>query len=173
MRFSLQAGLSLAAMVVATSLGVFAQTNGKADVAAVLPDGATPLHLAVYAEDAEKTAQLIRAGANVNARNNYGVSPLAIAAKQANTTILAQLMKAGADPNDGFVPLLVVMSKTAAALLPYCASIPPRMMSARSQARGLITSEKVDDTVSGIGTPSTRNCRFAWSWRMCTCFSEP
>ena len=47
-------------------------------------------------------AQLIRAGANVNVRNNYGVSPMAIAAKQANATIIGQLMKAGADPNDTF-----------------------------------------------------------------------
>jgi ankyrin repeat protein len=100
MRLSPQGGLTLAAMVVATSLGVAAQTTGKADVNAVQPDGATALHLAVYAEDAEKTAQLIRAGANVNVRNNYGVSPLAIAAKHANTNILGQLMKAGADPND-------------------------------------------------------------------------
>ena len=100
MRFNPQGGLSLAAMVVATSLGVAAQTNGKADVNAVQPDGATALHWAVYAEDAEKTAQLIRAGANVNVRNTYGVSPLALAAKHANTNILAQLMKAGADPND-------------------------------------------------------------------------
>ncbi len=67
------------------------------------------------------------------------------------------------DPKDGFVPLFVVMSSTAAALFPYCASMPPRMMSARSQALGLITSEKVEETVSGIGTPSMRSCRLAWS----------
>jgi ankyrin repeat protein len=100
MRFTPQVGLALAAMVVAANLGVAAQTNGKADVNAVQPDGATALHWAVYAEDAEKTAQLIRAGANVNVRNDYGVSPLALAARQANTNILGQLMKAGADPND-------------------------------------------------------------------------
>ena len=110
MRLSPQVGLSLAAMVVATSLGVSAQTppapakaspladaaqrqdkqavqallKKKADVNATQPDGATALHWAVYAEDAETTALLIRAGANVNVRNNYGVSPLALAAKQAN-----------------------------------------------------------------------------------------
>jgi ankyrin repeat protein len=146
MRLSPQAGLSLAAMVVAASFGVAAQdksnsaTNAgassardaarvmgptvnhdspvadaarrqdkqavlslvakKADVNAIQPDGATALHWAVYAEDAETTAVLIRAGANVNVRNNYGVSPLAIAAKHANPNILGQLMKAGADPND-------------------------------------------------------------------------
>jgi ankyrin repeat protein len=72
----------------------------KADVNVAAPDGATALHWTVYAEDAETTALLLHAGANVNVRNMYGVSPLAIAAKQANPHILEQLMKAGADPND-------------------------------------------------------------------------
>ena len=123
MRLSPQVGLSFAAMVVASSLVVSAQTppvpakpsplaeaaqrqdkqavqallKKKADVNATQPDGATALHWAVYAEDAETTALLIRAGANVNVRNNYGVSPLSLAAKQANANILGQLMKAGAD----------------------------------------------------------------------------
>jgi ankyrin repeat protein len=150
MRVSPLPGVSLAAMIVATSLGVAAQTDGrsatgspagsprsasaaaapvvtsgpskdsplveavrrgdkqalqallkrKADVNAPAPDGATALHWAVYTEDAETTALLIRAGANVNVRNNYGVSPLALASKQVNPHILDQLMKAGADPND-------------------------------------------------------------------------
>ena len=126
MRLSPQAGLLLAAMVVATSLAVSAQTppapakvsaiadaaqrqdkhavqallKKKADVNATQPDGATALHWAVYAEDAETTALLISAGANVNVRNNYGVSPLALAAKNGNANIVGQLMKAGADPND-------------------------------------------------------------------------
>ncbi|HUP41172.1 MAG TPA: ankyrin repeat domain-containing protein [Vicinamibacterales bacterium] len=99
MRFSPQGGLTLAAMVVATSLGVAAQSNTKTDVNAIRPDGTTALHLAVYAEDAAKTAQLLSVGADVNVRNNYGVSPLALAAKHANPNILGQLMKAGADPN--------------------------------------------------------------------------
>ena len=72
----------------------------KADVNATQADGATALHWATYAEDADLTAQLIRAGAKVNVRNNYGVSPFALAAKQGNANIIGQLMKAGADPND-------------------------------------------------------------------------
>lgn len=144
MRLRSQAGLTLAATVVATSLGVAAQGSKsggtantaigarvlatplagrhqapladaarrqdkqailsllakKADVNAIQPDGATALHWAVYAEDAETTALLIRAGANVNIRNNYGVSPLAVAARHGSANIVEQLMKAGADPND-------------------------------------------------------------------------
>ena len=40
------------------------------------------------------------------------------------------------EPKPGFVPLLLVTSITAAVRFPYCASMPPRMMSARSQTRG-------------------------------------
>jgi ankyrin repeat protein len=72
----------------------------KVDVNARQPDGATALHWAAYADDAETTALLIRAGANVNVANDHGVSPLAIAARQGNANVLGQLMKAGADPND-------------------------------------------------------------------------
>jgi ankyrin repeat protein len=72
----------------------------KADVNATQPDGATALHWAVYGQDVETTALLIRAGANVNVKNNYGVSPLAVAAKHGNANLIGQLMKAGADPND-------------------------------------------------------------------------
>ena len=121
MRLRPQAGLTLAAMIVATSIGVAAQAPPapladaakrqdkqavqallakKADVNAAQPDGATALHWAAYAEDVELTAQLIRAGANVNVRNSYGVSPLAVAARNGNAAIIEQLMKAGADPND-------------------------------------------------------------------------
>jgi uncharacterized protein len=121
MRLRPRAGLSLAAIVVVTGIGVAAQTRPapiadaaqrhdkqavqtllakKADVNATQPDGATALHWAAYAEDVEMTARLIRAGANVNVRNNYGVSPLAVAAKHGNTAIIDLLMKAGADVND-------------------------------------------------------------------------
>ena len=66
----------------------------RADVNAAQNDGATALHWAAYLNDAETTGLLIRAGANVNARNNYGVSPLALASEQGNARIIEQLMKA-------------------------------------------------------------------------------
>ena len=80
--------------------GVQALLKKKADVNAPQSDGATALHWTTYLNDAETSALLIRAGANVNARNNYGVTPLAIAAEQGNVPIIDQLMKAGTDPND-------------------------------------------------------------------------
>src|SRR5688572_20606716 len=51
----------------------------KVDVNAPLPDGATALHWATHWDDLELAEQLIRAGANVNAANDYGITPLALA----------------------------------------------------------------------------------------------
>src|ERR1051326_3144661 len=48
------------------------------------PDGTTALHWAAYNDDAEIAALLVKAGANVNAVNRYGVSPLLQACKNGN-----------------------------------------------------------------------------------------
>jgi len=49
------------------------------DVNAAQIDGTTALHWAAYHDDAETAALLVRAGANVNAVNRYGVPPLSMA----------------------------------------------------------------------------------------------
>ncbi len=72
----------------------------RVDVNATQGDGATALHWAVYLNDAETTAVLIRAGANVAPPNNYGVTPLGLASQNGNAAIIAQLLAAGVDPND-------------------------------------------------------------------------
>ena len=61
-----------------------------ADVNVPQNDGATALHWAAYLNDADTADLLIRAGANVNARNNFGVSPLAIASEQGNAAIIGE-----------------------------------------------------------------------------------
>lgn len=71
----------------------------RADVNAALPDGTTPLLLAVHAEDLGTVDALIRAGARVNAANRYGLTPLQLASSGGNTAIVTRLLKAGADPN--------------------------------------------------------------------------
>ena len=72
----------------------------QTDVNAAQGDGATALHWAVYLDDADVTALLIRAGADVTAPNNYGVTPLGLASKNGNAAIITQLIRADADPND-------------------------------------------------------------------------
>ena len=48
---------------------------------------------------AEVVDLLIRAGAQVEAKNVYGVTPLALASAQGNTPIVERLLAAGANPN--------------------------------------------------------------------------
>ena len=62
-------------------------------------DGTTALHWAVYHDDAEAVRLLVRARANANALNRYGVPPLALASTNGNAAIVALLLEAGADAN--------------------------------------------------------------------------
>ena len=51
-------------------------------------DGTTALHWAVRANDAELVASLLRAGANANATNRYGIMPLWLAATNGSAPIV-------------------------------------------------------------------------------------
>ena len=63
------------------------------------PDGTTALHHAVNRDDLPMVDALIRARANVAARNRYGFSPLTLAAVNGNAAVLRRLITAGADPS--------------------------------------------------------------------------
>ena len=63
------------------------------------PDGTTPLHLAVRADDLAKVDKLLASGADAKAANRYGITPLYLACENANPAIIKRLLKAGADPN--------------------------------------------------------------------------
>jgi len=82
-------------VVLAVALGVSVSAAGP-DVPA--PDGTTALHRAVSVNDAQKSEGLIRAGANVNAANRYGVTPLSLAAANGNARLLDLLIMSGASP---------------------------------------------------------------------------
>ena len=94
-------GVFALAATVSASGGTMAAQRASATVAAnvVEPDGTTALHRAVHRNDPKAVADLIRAGADVNAANRYGVPPLSLAATNGNAAILELLLKAGANPN--------------------------------------------------------------------------
>jgi uncharacterized protein len=71
----------------------------KADVNAVLPDGATALHWAANADDLDTVNLLIQAGADVKVKDRYGFTPLYFAATNGNAAVIRKLLEAGADPN--------------------------------------------------------------------------
>jgi ankyrin repeat protein len=75
-------------------------------------DGTTALHWAVYNDDAMLVERLIAAGADVNAKNDYGATPLSQAAVVGDVQVIRRLLKAGADvesPNaDGQTALMVL-----------------------------------------------------------------
>jgi len=82
----------------------------RADVNAPAADGATALHWAAYADDADLVDRLIRAGADARAANQYGVTPLSLACANGSLGIVDRLLEAGADPNgalpEGETPLM-------------------------------------------------------------------
>ena len=59
------------------------------------PDGTTPLHKAVLANDLPGVQKLLRSGANPSAANRYGVTPLSLAAVNGNAALIEILLKAG------------------------------------------------------------------------------
>jgi ankyrin repeat protein len=60
------------------------------------PDGTTPLHWAVRANDIDAAQRLLHAGANPDAANRYGVTPLSLAAENASAPLIQALLQAGA-----------------------------------------------------------------------------
>ncbi|MCY2973583.1 MAG: ankyrin repeat domain-containing protein [Planctomycetota bacterium] len=74
-------------------------------------DGMTALHWAVYHNNSEAVANLLRRKANVNAATRYQVTPLAIACTQTQTSSLKLLLEAGADVEfrspGGETPLMI------------------------------------------------------------------
>jgi ankyrin repeat protein len=79
------------------------------------PDGTTPLHWAAHDGDAAKVDALIRAGADVNARNRFSSTPLYEAVLEGHTEVMRKLLKAKADPNvanEGGMTVLMFIART-------------------------------------------------------------
>ncbi len=115
MRRAVPAALAVAVLVrVAAAAGdarlIEAAKAGRADVVRALiqqhvdvntrePDGTTPLHWMVRADDVDSARLLIRAGASIDVTNRYGVTPLALAAANGSPRMLTLLVGNGADVN--------------------------------------------------------------------------
>jgi uncharacterized protein len=69
------------------------------DVNAVQPDGSTALAWASHWDDLESADLLIRAGADVNRANQYGVAPLTLACTNGSPAMVEKLLVARANPN--------------------------------------------------------------------------
>lgn len=83
--------------------------------AAVAADGTTALHWAVHHGDRAEVERLLKAGADVRARNDYGATPLSQAAVLGNAALIERLLKAGADvesANDDGQTALMLVART-------------------------------------------------------------
>jgi ankyrin repeat protein len=69
------------------------------DVNVPQTDGTTALAWAAQQDDVETADLLIRAGAKVDAANDYGATPLWMACANGNAAMIETLLKAGADPS--------------------------------------------------------------------------
>src|SRR5678816_4414767 len=69
----------------------------RVDVNAPEPDGTTALHWAVQRNDIDLVTRLIRAGAKVNVKNDFGSTPMSEAAVVASAPLLEALLDAGGD----------------------------------------------------------------------------
>ena len=86
-----------------------------ADVNEAQPDGATPLHWAVYRVDRELVATLLKKGAKPNVLNKYGASPLGEAVRVASPEMVGMLLEVGADAtvaNDDGQTALMLAART-------------------------------------------------------------
>jgi hypothetical protein len=60
-------------------------------------DGTTPLHWAAHDGDLARVTQLLKAGADARAVNDYGATPMSEAAERGDAALIRVLLKAGAD----------------------------------------------------------------------------
>src|ERR1700678_1490906 len=82
-----------------------------ADVKEAQPDGARPIHWAVYHVDYELLGALLAKKAKVNVANEFGSTPIAEAASLGDARMVKMLLDAGAEPeganSDGQTALML------------------------------------------------------------------
>jgi ankyrin repeat protein len=90
---------SCLAALLSLATASFAQPAAQVDRHVAGTPSTTPLHRAVERDDVEAVKQQLRAGADVKARNRYGVFPISLACARGNAEIVELLLTAGADAN--------------------------------------------------------------------------
>ncbi len=104
------------------------------------PDGATALHWAAHWDDLDTAALLLRAGADVNAANDFGVTPLSIACTNASAPMVERLLAAGANPNAasaaGESPLMIASRTGSAAAVKALVATRRRRSTRRNRSAG-------------------------------------
>jgi ankyrin repeat protein len=131
---------------IAAALSLVLLTSASAVFAADPVDGSgsTPLLVAASNDDAAQVRQLLKGGADPNARNALGTTPLLEAAFHSNAEIIKALLDAGADPNapgaDGQTPLMLVARGTnvAAAKMLLDKGASPRARESQRQQTALM-----------------------------------
>jgi ankyrin repeat protein len=97
---------------IATILALVGSGSAWADVNTPEANGTTPLHWAVYQQDAALVKRLLAAGAKVSVVNQFGSTPMQEAALTGNAEIIKMLLAAGADVEsanaEGQTALMVV-----------------------------------------------------------------
>jgi uncharacterized protein len=93
-----------------------AMIDKKVNVNAPAGDGSTALLWAAHNGDADLVDRLLKAGAAVKVKNDFGATPMSEAALAGNTAVIERLLIAGADPDspnaDGQTALMVVARTT-------------------------------------------------------------
>lgn len=86
-----------------------------APAADVAGDGTTALHWAVHHGDKAEVERLLKAGADVRARNDYGATAMSEAAVLGDAALIERLLKAGANvdsPNDDGQTALMLVARS-------------------------------------------------------------
>lgn len=138
--------------------GVQALLKLRVDVNTPQADGATALHWAAHWDDLPTAELLLRAGANVQAVNDYDVTPLALACTNGHAAMVVLLLNAGADPNTarstGETPLMTAARtgnlEVVQALLARGADVQAKEPGSDQTALMWAVSEKHTDVVRAL-----------------------
>jgi ankyrin repeat protein len=120
--------------------------NGRADVHARSGDGSTALLWAAHWNALETATLLVRAGADANVPNQFGMTPLSEACTNGNAALVELLLKAGANPST-----------------PVATGVSPIMTCARSGNANAVRALIAGDADVNAKEPSQNQTALMWA----------